>query len=160
MAQSSTSDPVAPPAGAERPPCPAPAKILDEVARYDAAAEVMRWDSPRYRMTYRVTGEGPPLVIVPGIASTYRIYAIFLNQLAQRFQTIIYDYPGEHAGDEAKLGRITHDNLVDDLLGLLDHLKIDTSFLAGASDAVVYRVVRRRVGRFAAVGDAARVGRE
>jgi pimeloyl-ACP methyl ester carboxylesterase len=133
MAQPSTSDLAARPADAERPPCPAPAKILGEVARYDAAAEVRRWDGPRYRMTYRITGEGPPLVVVPGIASTYQIYAIFLNQIAQRFRTIIYDYPGEHTGDGARLGRITHEDLVDDLLGLIDHLKIGPSFLVGLS---------------------------
>ena len=54
-------------------------------------------------MTYRSQGEGPPLFVVPGIASTYQIYALLLNQLGSRFRTIIYDYPGEHADDGARL---------------------------------------------------------
>ena len=84
-------------------------------------------------MTYRCRGEGPPLFVVPGIASTYHIYALFLNQLAERFRTIIYDYPGENSGDGAKLKRITHEDLVDDLFGLIDHLNIGRAFLTGLS---------------------------
>ncbi len=85
-----------------RPPCPAPADMLREVTEYDRRAEVGVWAGPRYRMTYRVLGEGPPLILVPGIASTYRGYAITLNRLAARFQTILYDYPGENPGDGAR----------------------------------------------------------
>ena len=65
------------------------------MTRYDAHAETGRWDGPRYRMTYRILGNGPPLIVVPGIASTYRTYALLLNRLAERFRTVVYDYPGE-----------------------------------------------------------------
>src|SRR5690242_193512 len=51
-----------------RPPCPAPADFRAEVDAYDRQARVGRWDGPRYRMTYRVLGEGPPLLLIPGIA--------------------------------------------------------------------------------------------
>src|SRR5262245_8056777 len=78
-----------------RQPCPAPADFRAEVARYDAAAQVGRWDGPRYRMTYRIRGAGPPLVLVPGIASTYRVYALLLNRLGEHFRTILPEYPGE-----------------------------------------------------------------
>ena len=87
------------------------------------------WDGPRYRMTYRVLGQGPPLILVPGIASTYRGYALLLNTLAARFRTILYDYPGEHPDDGARLARITHEHLVDDLFGLIDHLNLGRVFL-------------------------------
>ena len=95
-------------------------------------------------------GEGPPLFVVPGIASTYQIYALFLNQLAERFRTIIYDYPGENPGDGARLSRITHDNLVDDLFGLIDHLNIGRAFLAGLSfgSTVVLKSLHREPRRF------------
>lgn len=84
-------------------------------------------------MTYRVLGEGPPLFLVPGIASTYRGYAITLNKLSDRFRTIVYDYPGEHRDDGAKLGRITYEHLVDDLFGLIDHLNVGRAYLFGLS---------------------------
>ena len=101
------------------------------MARFDAEAETGRRDGPRYRLTYRIKGDGPPLFVLPGIASTYQIYAIVLNQLSFRFRTIIYDYPGEHPDDGARLKRITHDNLVDDVFGLIDHLNVGLRFWPG-----------------------------
>jgi pimeloyl-ACP methyl ester carboxylesterase len=120
------------------------------VARYDAHAQVGRWDGPRYRLTYRLLGHGPPLVLVPGIASTYQVYALLLNQLAGRYQTILYDYPGEHHDDGAELARITHDHLVDDLFGLLDYLNIGRVFLVGLSfgSTVVLKALYREPRRF------------
>jgi pimeloyl-ACP methyl ester carboxylesterase len=93
-----------------------------EVVEYDQKAEVGHWSGPRHRMTYRVLGKGDPLVLLPGLASTYRGYAPTLLRLADRFRTVVFDYPGENAGDGANLARMSHDDLVDDLLGLMDHL--------------------------------------
>ncbi|HMB03245.1 MAG TPA: alpha/beta hydrolase, partial [Isosphaeraceae bacterium] len=116
-----------------RPPCPAPADFRAAVAEYDRNARVDVWGGPRYRMTYRVLGQGPPLILSPGIASTYRGYALTLNKLAPRFRTILYDYPGEHPDDGARLARITHDDLVDDVFGLIAHLNIGRALLVGLS---------------------------
>lgn len=144
MAETETTAP------ATRPPCPAPADFRAEVAAYDARARVGRWDGPRYRMTYRVLGEGPPLVLIPGIASTYRGYALTLNRLAERFKTVVYDYPGEHRGDGARLGKIGHDDLVDDVFGLLDHLNAGRAFLVGPSfgSTITLRALHREPRRF------------
>jgi pimeloyl-ACP methyl ester carboxylesterase len=135
---------------APRPPCPAPADFRAAVAAYDRDAQVGAWDGPRYRMTYRVLGQGPPLILVPGIASTYRVYALLLNTLATRFRTILYDYPGEHPDDGARLARINHEHLVDDLFGLLDHLNLGRVFLAGISfgSTVTLRALHREPRRF------------
>jgi pimeloyl-ACP methyl ester carboxylesterase len=133
-----------------RPPCPAPADFRAEVARFDRAAEVARWDGPRYRLTYRTLGDGPPLFLIPGIASTYRVYSLLLNKLAEHFRTILYDYPGEHADDGARLGRITHDHLVDDLFGMIDHLNVGRAFLVGLSfgSTVALGALHREARRF------------
>ena len=120
-------------AEAPRQKCPAPADFAKAIADYDKAARVEQWTGPRYRMTYRVLGEGPPLIVSQGIAATYRGYALMLNMLSSRFQTILYDYPGENPGDGAKLSKITHHDLVDDVFGLIDHLNIGRSFLFGPS---------------------------
>ncbi len=145
-----TTDPLAADPEAERRPCPAPARIRDEVASFDADAKVGTWEGPRYRMTYRIKGDGPPLVLIPGIASTYQVYALLLNQLSARFRTILYDYPGENHGDAANLGRITHDNLVDDLFGLFNHLNIGRTFLVGLSfgSTVTLKALHREPRRF------------
>ena len=131
-------------------PCPAPANFREEVTRYDEHAVTGCWDGPRYRMTYRVLGSGPPLILVPGIASTYRSYAFVLNRLAERFRTVVYDYPGEHPRDGALLATISHNHLVDDLFGLIDDLRIGRVFLAGVSfgSTIVLKALNREPRRF------------
>jgi pimeloyl-ACP methyl ester carboxylesterase len=149
---SSPSDPAAASEGTEPPRrvCPPPADFRAAVADYNARCDVGRWQGPRYRMTYRVLGDGPPLILVPGIASTYRGYCLTLNGLAARFRTIVYDYPGEHHGDGARLATITHDDLVDDVFGLIDHLALGRAFLFGLSfgTTVVFRTLHREPRRF------------
>jgi pimeloyl-ACP methyl ester carboxylesterase len=133
-----------------RPPCPAPADFRAAVAAYDRDAQVGVWSGPRYRMTYRVLGQGPPLILIPGLASTYRGYALMLNALAARFRTILYDYPGERRDDGARLGRIGHEHLVDDLFGLIDHLNLGRVFPVGLSfgSTVALRALGREPRRF------------
>jgi pimeloyl-ACP methyl ester carboxylesterase len=120
------------------------------VASYDAAAQVGRWDAPRHRMTYRVLGEGPPLVLCPGIAGTYRGYAVMLNRLAARFRTVLFDYPGDQPDDGARLSGSTHDDLIDDVIGLLDHLNIGRAFPVGLSfgSTIVLGMLKREPRRF------------
>src|SRR3954463_6673248 len=104
------------------PPEVVPADIRAEVAAYDRRAEVTVWEGPRYRMTWRSLGQGPPLIVVPGLGASYRVYALLLNRLAGQFRTVVYDYPGDHPADGADLARIAHEDLTADLLGLIDHL--------------------------------------
>lgn len=132
------------------PRCPPPADFRAEVAAYDRAAAVGRLAAPRHRMTYRTLGEGPPLVLCPGIAGTYRGYAPTLNRLAGRFRTVVFDYPGDHPDDGARLGRIGHDDLVDDVFALLDHLKIGRAFPVGLSfgSTIVFGLLKREPRRF------------
>jgi pimeloyl-ACP methyl ester carboxylesterase len=138
------ADPTAPPR------CQPPADVRRELKRYDEQAEVGTWAGPRYRMTYRVLGAGPPLIWLPGIAASHRVYCLVLNRLAERFQTIQLSYPGDQPGDGARLGAIGHEHLVDDLFGLIDHLGIGRCFLAGISfgSTVALRALRREPRRF------------
>ena len=121
-----------------------------EVADYDRRAEVGQWDGPRHRMTFRLLGEGPALVLIPGLASTYRGYAPTLNRLARRFRTIQHDYPGENSDDGARLDRIGHDDLVDDLFGLIDHLGLPEAFPFGLSfgSTITLKALHRGPDRF------------
>ena len=101
-------------------------------------------------MTYRILGQGPPMFLIPGIASTYRVYALLLNRLAEHFRTILYDYPGEVPDDGARLSRIGHDQLVDDVFGLIDHLNVGRAFLVGLSfgSTVTLKALHREPRRF------------
>ena len=102
-------------------------------------------------MTYRVLGQGPPLILIPGIASTYRGYALTLNRLAERFRTILYDYPGRASRRrrQARAGS-RHEHLVDDLFGLIDHLNLGRVFLVGLSfgSTITLRALHREPRRF------------
>ncbi len=128
-----------------------PIDFAAEVAAFDREAEVGTWPGPRYRLTYRSLGQGTPLILIPGLASTYRAYAATLNRLAPRFRTIQLDYPGEHPDDGAELAAITHDDLAADLLGLSDHLSLDRPILFGLSfgSTVALRALARDPGRYA-----------
>jgi len=101
-------------------------------------------------MTYRTLGQGPTLILAPGIAATYRVYALLLNRLSERFRTVVYDYPGEQRDDRARLGRITHDDLVADFLGLADHLQSGPIHPFGPSfgSTVVLAALEREPERF------------
>ncbi len=121
-----------------------------EVAEYDRLAEVRHWNGPRHRMTFRILGQGPTLILVPGLASTYRGYAPTLLRLAPWFRTVQLDYPGEHPDDGARLDRITHDDLVDDLFGLVDHLGEAEVYPFGLSfgSTITLKALHRRPERF------------
>ncbi|MBV8678128.1 MAG: alpha/beta hydrolase [Planctomycetaceae bacterium] len=149
MPETPTSD-VRAEAATTGPPCPSPAHFRVEAEAYDRRAEVGRWDGPRYRMTYRVLGQGPPLILIPGIASTYRGYTLTLNQLSERFRTILYDYPGEDPDDGARLRQIGHEHLVDDVFGLIEHLNLGRVFLVGLSfgATITLRALHREPRRF------------
>ena len=62
----------------------------------------------------------------------------------------LYDYPGENPADGANLAQINHDHLVDDLFGLIDHLKIGRVFLVGSSfgSTIVLKALHREGRRF------------
>lgn len=129
-----------------------PADLGAEVAAYDRGAAVGVWEGPRHRMTYRVLGQGPPLIVIPGIAATYRVFALVLNRLAEHFRTVIYAYPGDLPDDGARLDGITHGDLVADLLGLVDHLGLGRAYLFGPSfgSTIALRALHREAERFPA----------
>ncbi len=133
-----------------RQPCPAPADFAHEVAEYDRLATQDVFQGPRHRMHYRMLGQGPPLILSPGIASTYRGYALLLNKLSERFQTIVYEYPGDQPDDAAKLRQISHEHMVDDVFGLIDHLNLGRVFLVGISfgSTITLAALHREPRRF------------
>lgn len=110
-----------------------PCEFREEVLEYDRKAIVGSWNGPRHRLTFRTLGHGEPLVLLPGLASTYRGYAPTLLRLAERFRTVIFDYPGENPDDGADLNRISHDDLSNDVVGWLDHQGFGSAVLFGLS---------------------------
>jgi pimeloyl-ACP methyl ester carboxylesterase len=114
--------------------CPAPALLTldDAVRRLKHEAIHGICDTGRYRCRYFSWGQGPPLIFVPGVAALGRSFVLPIALLAENFRCIAYDLPTGH-GDQARLGRTTHADLVADLFALLDHLGIGQAYVYGSS---------------------------
>ncbi len=51
------------------------------------------------RLAVTVSGDGPPLLMIPGLGSTRRVYAPLLPALARHHQVVVYDPRGVGASD-------------------------------------------------------------
>ena len=81
---------------------------------------------------YEVLGEGPPLVLVPGLAGGARLLRPQAEALARHFQVISYELRGE---DDlfAVRRQFGVNDLVDDLAELLDSLGLESPLVMGVS---------------------------
>jgi 3-oxoadipate enol-lactonase len=83
---------------------------------------------------YRIRGDGPPLVLIHGLACGQRMWTRQTNALAKRFTVITYDQRGHGAsGAPDDPGAYSPGHLAADLIGLLDRLGIDRTCVAGFS---------------------------
>jgi pimeloyl-ACP methyl ester carboxylesterase len=82
---------------------------------------------------YQVMGEGPDVVMLHGVTSSLAIwYAKVMPELSKNFRVTAYDLRGHGYSDATPTGYTTR-ALADDLLALLDHLKIEKARLVGHS---------------------------
>ncbi len=109
-----------------------PIDLHDALRRFETEAVRGVCDTGRYRMPYFVWGEGSPLVFIHGVMDSRHAWIMAASRLSAHFRCIAYDLPAG-CGDGARLGRINHSDLVEDLWGLLDHLKISRSYVLGSS---------------------------
>lgn len=83
-------------------------------------------------MNYNVDGEGDVLVFIHGLSDSLLYWEILATSLKNDYKVVRYDLRG-HGSSPLGDGEITMDVYVNDLLGLLDELKIDKVNLAGFS---------------------------
>jgi pimeloyl-ACP methyl ester carboxylesterase len=83
-------------------------------------------------MRFAVWGEGPPLVLIHGLADAGRGFALVMRRLAPRFTCVAYELPNG-LDDDAALGTYRHRHFAADLFALLDHLKLSRVALLGSS---------------------------
>jgi len=85
-----------------------------------------------YTAEYRELGDGPPLIVIPGLAGGYRLLGPVINQLAKHFRVISYHMRGED--DCFALRRsFAMSDLVDDLEEFVDWLNIGSTSVFGVS---------------------------
>jgi len=83
---------------------------------------------------YVEAGLGPPLILIPGAFSTYRVWNRMLPELADHFHVIALDYVGtgdsDHPTDDF---RYTVGEQADVVAGLADGLRLEKPLIAGVS---------------------------
>ena len=77
-------------------------------------------------------GEGPPLVLVMGLASTLEMWHRMIPALSQRFRTIVFDNRGVGRSDVPAPGYSIRD-MADDLKAVMDAAGISECHLFGIS---------------------------
>lgn len=115
------------------PPCPTARVTLHEaIQRFEREAVRGCCDTGRYRCSYYTWGEGPPLLIVPGLSDDFLSFVMLCFLLSRQFRCIAYDLPTGD-GDGARLSRYLHSYLVADAFALLDHVEARRAFILGSS---------------------------
>ncbi|WP_262031955.1 3-oxoadipate enol-lactonase [Microvirga sp. Mcv34] len=76
--------------------------------------------------------DGPALVFINSLGSDFRIWQEVVSAFTDRFRVVLYDKRG-HGLSDAPPAPYTLDDHTDDLIALLDHLKIDSAALVGLS---------------------------
>lgn len=85
-----------------------------------------------YTAEYREWGDGPPLVIIPGLAGGLELLGPLVRLLARRFRVISYQLRGE---DNCFVLRrpFGMDDLVSDLGEFIDYMRLERPALLGVS---------------------------
>jgi aminoacrylate hydrolase len=83
-------------------------------------------------INYEIHGDGPPLLLVAGLGGALSYWAPQVEPLARHFKVILYDHRGTGQSTHHKT-KYTVDSMAEDVLGLLDALKLDTVHLVGHS---------------------------
>ena len=90
------------------------------------------------RIAYRVTGEGLPLVISPGVFTSYMFFHYMKDYFSPRHKVILWDYRG-HPDSEVPddIGSFTIENCARDLKAVLDDAGVEKAIHIGFSMGVM-----------------------
>jgi len=102
---------------------------VDEFAGFVGRVPSTEVVLPRGRTRVWDTGDGPPLVLLHGVAASRRVFFRIVEPLARNHRVIVPLLPGEERPD----GRLTLDTHLDDLAALLNGLDLRAVRLFGFS---------------------------
>ncbi|MBI4569512.1 MAG: alpha/beta hydrolase [Planctomycetes bacterium] len=106
--------------------------LMDDFRRFCAGKVEKFLETPGGLLRYCDMGRGEPFVVIHGLTGTYDYYFYTIEHFAADHRVIGYNYRGDPNQDESD-GRYEHDDLVDDLARLLDHLGIGRAIIFGSS---------------------------
>lgn len=81
---------------------------------------------------YESHGSGEPVLLVPGLGGVGSYWSPNIPAFSARHRTIIHDHRGTGQSSASKI-KYSVDQMTDDLLRLMDHLKIERAHLVGHS---------------------------
>ena len=81
---------------------------------------------------YESTGDGPPLLLVPGLGGQGNFWAQQVPALSRHFRVIVHDHRGTGASTHSKI-QYSVEQMAGDALKLMDALGIDSAHLVGHS---------------------------
>jgi 3-oxoadipate enol-lactonase len=90
-----------------------------------------------------------PLVLIHGFPFSKAMWKPQIDALKNEYHLTVYDVRG-HGGSDVGDGQFTVEYFVDDLIGLLDHLKLSASVVIGLSMGgyIALRAIERHPERF------------
>jgi aminoacrylate hydrolase len=81
---------------------------------------------------YEETGDGPPLMLVPGLGGQGSFWISQVPVFSRDFRTVVHDHRGTGRSTHARL-TYSIEQMADDALRLMDALKIDSAHFVGHS---------------------------
>jgi aminoacrylate hydrolase len=81
---------------------------------------------------YESTGDGPPLLLVPGLGGQGNFWTQQVKDFARDFRVIVHDHRGTGASTHSRI-RYSVEQMADDVLKLMDALGIESAHFAGHS---------------------------
>lgn len=81
---------------------------------------------------YESTGDGPPLLLVPGLGGQGSFWAQQIPELARDFRVIVHDHRGTGQSTHSRI-HYSVEQMADDLLRLMDALGIESAHFVGHS---------------------------
>ena len=81
---------------------------------------------------YEVTGEGRPIVLIPGFGEALTMWKYAVPVLSQRFQVVCLD-PRGHGRSMKAAGNNRQKRMAQDIRELIDHLGLEDVLLVGHS---------------------------
>lgn len=114
----------------------APLTALPRIAHGQLQAGDHEAEVNGVRLHYRVVGSGAPLLLLHPFGACTGIWSPFLDQLAGQYQVILIDMRG-HGQSTNPSHRFTHRQSAEDVLSLLDQLRIEQIDAIGLSSGAM-----------------------
>jgi len=84
------------------------------------------------RLCYRIDGSGYPIILIHGFGSKKESFMAQIPELSKKFQVISYDSRGAGKSERPNMP-YTMEIFADDIIGLIDYLKIKKAHIIGLS---------------------------